>query len=124
LNRPTAAIAVAINQAARESDEWFDDPDDIQRLEKALALTEAVTDPLLLAASVMFRVAFSQAFGEGNKRTALLLGIWVMDNNGLDRTRLIRESDPELAGLLVKAAAGGDVEKAIAGLLHRRAQSP
>jgi prophage maintenance system killer protein len=120
LIRPTAAIALAINKATREADEWFDDPDDIPRLERALALTEAVDDPLDLVASVLYRVAYSQAFGEGNKRTALLLAVWVADNNGLDRHRLILEDDAELGSLLVTAASEHDVEAEIAVLMRRR----
>jgi Fic family protein len=84
LNRPSVDIAVELNQAVRESDEWFEEPDDIKRLAHALSLTETAKTPLKLAASVAYRVAYSQAFTEGNKRTAFLLAVWVMDNNGLD----------------------------------------
>lgn len=37
LRRPTLVLAVAINHVAREADEWFDEPDDLDRLASALA---------------------------------------------------------------------------------------
>jgi prophage maintenance system killer protein len=120
LIRPTVEIAVAINRETREADEWFEDPDDLPRLERALTLTEDIDDPLELVISLLFRVAYSQAFGEGNKRTALLLAVWVADKNGLDRKKLMLEDDEELGSLLVNAAAGLDVEREIRSLLTAR----
>jgi prophage maintenance system killer protein len=46
---------------------------------------------------------------EGNKRTALLLARWILDNNGLDGSQIIDPDDRELADMLVQAASGGDV---------------
>jgi prophage maintenance system killer protein len=54
-------------------------------------------------------VTLAQGFTEGNKRTALLLAKWTLDNNGQDGRRIIDPNDQELADLLVKAASGLDV---------------
>ena len=86
-----------------------------------MALLERVNDPLELVVSVLYRIAFSQAFGEGNKRTALLLALWVADKNGLDTKRLMFEDDEELGALLVKAASGQDVESQIRNVISQRA---
>jgi hypothetical protein len=67
------ALAVALNYAARRGDEWFDEPDDLERVQRALDAGLEVNDPVTAAAMVAYRVARAQAFGEGNKRTAFLL---------------------------------------------------
>jgi hypothetical protein len=69
LIRPTLALAVALNRAARRDDEWFDEPDDLKRLQRALDAVSEVNDPVTAAAVVAYRVARAQAFGEGNKHT-------------------------------------------------------
>jgi prophage maintenance system killer protein len=84
LRRPSLSLAIAINHATRTADEWFDGPDDLARLERALGSIDNVEDPVQAAAIVAARVARAQAFGEGNKRTALLLAWWVLDRNGKD----------------------------------------
>ncbi len=58
-----------------------------------------------------FRVTRAQGFTEGNKRTALLLARWTLDNNGLDGSRIIDPEARELADLLVQAAAGRNVDQ-------------
>jgi Fic/DOC family len=73
LRRPTRALAVAFNQAVRWTDEWFDEPDDLERVERALAAIDEIEDPVVAAAVVAYRVTRNQGFGEGSKRTALLL---------------------------------------------------
>ena len=120
MNRPSVDIAVELSKVVRESDEWFEEADDLARLTHAISLTESAQTPLDLAAAVAFRVAYSQAFTEGNKRTALLLAIWVMDNNGHDRKALVLGFDEALGALLVKAASGHDVEAEIYALFKRR----
>ena len=59
------------------------------------------------------RIRPTQGFTEGNKRTALLLAKWTLDNNGRDGRQIIDPDDRELADLLVKAASGQDVESDI-----------
>ncbi len=118
--RPTLELAVALNAAARHDDEWFDEPDELDRLRRALDSIAAVDDPVEAAAFLASRVARAQAFAEGNKRTALLLARWVLDRNGLDGAAMVPPDDREVADLLVKAAAGHDVETAMVGLLRSR----
>jgi prophage maintenance system killer protein len=110
LRRPTLALAIAINRAVRGPDEWFSEPDDMGRVDRALASIDAIDDPLTAAAILAFRVARAQGFAEGNKRTALLLARWLLDRNGLDGSALMPSDDVEVADLLIKAAAGHDVE--------------
>ena len=80
-----------------------------------------VEEPLEAAAVLAYRVTRAQGFAEGNKRTGLLLARWLLDRNGLDGPRILPTDDFELADLLVKAAAGNDVESAIVDLLMERA---
>jgi prophage maintenance system killer protein len=65
------------------------------------------------AGALAYRVARAQGFAEGNKRTALLLARWLLDRNGLDGAALLPHDDRALADLLVKAAAGTDVQHQI-----------
>jgi pimeloyl-ACP methyl ester carboxylesterase len=44
LRLPTVDLAIAINEAVRENDEWFDEPDDLERLAIALRSVEDVSD--------------------------------------------------------------------------------
>ncbi len=117
---PTFDLAIAINEAVRESDEWFDEPDDLERLAIALRSVEDVSDPVAAAARLAFRVAAAQAFAEGNKRTALLLARWILDHNGVDGSKLIPSYDEDLGDLLVKAARGLDVEQDVLDLISSR----
>lgn len=67
-----------------------------------------------------FRVAHAETFGEGNKRTALLLARWLLDHNSVDGEAILPVDDEALGDLLVKAASGVDVEAAIIELLTGR----
>jgi Fic/DOC family len=89
LIRPTLALAVALNHAARREDEWFDEPDDLERIQRALDAASDVNDPVTAAAVLAYRVAWAQAFGEGNKRTAFLLAKWILDRNGHDGSAIL-----------------------------------
>lgn len=120
---PTRELAIAFNRAVRHGDEWFDEPDDVERLDRALASVELSEDPVEAAAVVAFRVTRAQAFGEANKRTALLLARWLLDRNGFDGSALIPPDDRVLADLLVAAAAGNDVESEIVELFSARRPS-
>lgn len=120
LIRPTLALAVAVNRAVRLDDEWFDEPDDLERLQRALRAIDDLDDPVAAAAVIAFRVARTQAFGEGNKRTAFLLARWVLDSNAQDASALLPPDDRAFADLLVRAAAGSDVQEEIIQLLRSR----
>lgn len=67
-----------------------------------------------------YRVARAQGFGEGNKRTALLLARWLLDRNGKDGLRFLPAADREVADLLVAAAGGLDVERQLFKFLSAR----
>lgn len=122
MRRPTVELAIAVNRSARADDEWFDEPDDIDRLVQALSAIDDVDDPLVAAGVLAFRVTRAQAFGEGNKRTALILGRWILDRNGIDGASIIPPDDYTFADLLVKAASGLDVEASIVALFLERAK--
>ena len=79
-----------------------------------------VEDPVEAAGILAARVARAQTFGEGNKRTALLLARWILDRNGKDGAVFIPADDEGLADLLVRAARGGDVESELVALLRSR----
>jgi prophage maintenance system killer protein len=124
LRRPTLHLAVAFNHAIREEDEWFDDPDDIPRVQRALAAIDVVEDPVEAAAVLAYRIVRAQAFGEGNKRTALLLARWLLDRNGVDGAAVLPSEDRVFGDLLVRAAAGNDVESEIVALFVARRPPP
>jgi prophage maintenance system killer protein len=120
LRRPSLHLAIAVNRAVREDDEWFDEPDDLERVTRALAAIDAIDDPVTAAGVLAFRVARAQGFGEGNKRTAVALAAWLLDHNGLDGERFLPPDDRKVADLIVKAASGLDTEAEIVSLLNTR----
>jgi prophage maintenance system killer protein len=120
LKRPSLELAVAINRLVRREDEWFDEPDEFDRVERALDAIADIDDPITAAAIVAYRVARSQAFGEGNKRTGLLLAKWILDRNGEDGAAMLPPDDRDFGALLVRAASGLDVEAQMVELLRRR----
>jgi prophage maintenance system killer protein len=121
LKQPTLALVVAINHAVRADDEWFDEPDDLPRVEAALRAIQELEDPVAAAAVLAARISRSQAFGEGNKRTALLVARWILDRNGIEGAAMLPPDDFELARLLIDAAAGRDVEAEMIALFQSRA---
>lgn len=118
--RPTLALAIVLNHATRQEDEWFDEPDDLGRVQRALEAVVEIKDPVTAAAVVAYRVARAQGFAEGNKRTAFLLAKWMLDRNDLDGSAILPSDDRAVADLLVKAAAGQDVQDALVDLLASR----
>jgi prophage maintenance system killer protein len=120
LNRPSLQLVLAINRSVRRDDEWFDEPDDLERVRRAPSSIDDVDDPITAAAMLAFRMAHAQAFGEADKRTAMLLAPWVLDRNGLDGSQLLPPTDREFADLLIKAAAGRGVEAEMVALLRSR----
>ncbi len=120
LRRPTLGLAVAFNRAVRQDDEWWDEPDDLERVQRALARIDDIDDPVRAAGALAYRIARAQGFAEGNKRTALLLARWVLDRNGRDGRAFLPPNDWALADLLVTAASELDVEADIVNLLSAR----
>ena len=120
MRRPSLDLAVALNRSIRESDEWFDEPDDLDRVRAALQAADGIEDPVEVAATVAYRVARAQGFSEGNKRTAMLLAKWALDRNGIEGEKIIPPHDRQLADLLVKAAAGLDVGAEVLELFRNR----
>lgn len=96
---------MAFNRAVRREDEWFDEPDDLDRLERALAAVTGIDDPVEAAARLAFRVTRAQPFGEGNKRTALLLASWLLDRSGEDGRAILPLEDREFAVVTVRHLA-------------------
>jgi hypothetical protein len=91
----------------RGPDEWFDEPDDLARVDQALAAIDQLDNPAVAAGVVAFRVARAQGFAEGNKRTALLLARWILDHNGLDGAVLLpREHQPSAVPQVADSTAG------------------
>ena len=109
------------NRAIRGEDEWFEEDDDLDRVENAVSSIKEIDDPIKAAGVLAFRLTAAQGFTEGNKRTALLLARWILDNNGLDGRRILDPEDRELADLLVHAASGRDVEADIMAYFKDRA---
>ena len=121
MKKPSLRLAIEINKRVRQDDEWFDEPDDLDRVSRALASVDHDENPVVAAAVLAYRVTRAQGFAEGNKRTALLLARWVLDHNGVDGGQILPSDDLVLADLLVKAATGVDVESDIVARLRSRA---
>jgi prophage maintenance system killer protein len=113
-------LALALNEAVRDEDEWFEEPDDLDRLRIALDSIESLNDPVEAAAVLAFRIARAQAFGEGNKRTALLLARWLLDHNGEQGGAILPAEDRETADLLLRAASGTDVQQELVSIFRSR----
>lgn len=114
------ALAIALNHASREDDEWFNEPDELDRVENALHAIDNLEEPVEAAAVLAYRVARAQGFGEANKRTAFLLARWLLDRNGIDGAAVLPSDDRVVADLLVKAASGNDVQNEIVSLFKSR----
>jgi Fic family protein len=69
--------------------QWFDEPDDLVRAERAIAAIETIHDPVEAAAILAYRLTRAQGFTEGNKRTGLLFARWVLDRNDVDGATLL-----------------------------------
>ena len=117
---PSLEVVVAFNYTIRETDEWFDEPDELHRVTRILDHLADETDAVVAAALAIGRLAQSQAFTEGNKRTAVLVGRWILDHNGLEGAKFIQGNDAALTQLLLRAARGGDVSGEVVELFNSR----
>lgn len=118
--RPDVHLALAFNEAIRDEDEWFEESDDLDRLRNALASIESLNEPVEAAAVLAFRITRAQAFGEGNKRTALLLARWLLDHNGVEGGVILPAEDREVADLLLGAASGANVQEELVSIFRSR----
>lgn len=118
--RPTLTLIVGINASIRHDDEWFDEPDELSRIQRIIDELAEIEDPVNAAGLMAYRIAKSQAFSEGNKRTAVLAARWILDENQADGLRFIPENDLDLASLLLRAARGEDVGDQVLALFESR----
>jgi prophage maintenance system killer protein len=122
LIRPSLDLIVTINASVRGPDEFFDDEDDLDRVERVLQASENISDPVLLAALLMSRLARSQAFTEGNKRTALAVAHFVLLTNGYVPEVYLPPEDTRISDYLLLAARGDNVEREIIGVMTGNAE--
>jgi hypothetical protein len=120
LNLPSLEIIVAFNASVRHDDEWFDEADDLDRIARILDDLQTAIDPIIATAVATSRITRAQAFTEGSKRTALLVGRWILDRNDLDGASMIPPDDFELANLLLDAARGADTDEEVVALFKSR----
>ena len=120
MRRPDLPLLVKINASVRNADEWFDEPDELDRVERVANSIAEIDDPIEASARLAARIARSQAFGEGNKRTALMAAVWLLDRNGLDPLQFLPPSDMAANDLLIKASVGNNVEEEMMALLDAR----
>jgi hypothetical protein len=50
LIRPTVALAIAFNQRVRGSKEWIEEPDDLERVERAISSVDEIEGSVEAAA--------------------------------------------------------------------------
>jgi len=98
----------------------IDESGELERVERVLSLLELVDDPVVAPATAVGRIAHAQAFTEGNERTALLIGRWVLDRNGIDGLSFMPEHHNEHAGLLLSAASGIDETQPVIDVFESR----
>jgi hypothetical protein len=73
LIRPDDLLALAVNEAVRDEDEWFEEPDDLDRLGIALDSIESLNDPVQAAAVAHFGpIAGSRAGFQGARSQTVL----------------------------------------------------
>jgi hypothetical protein len=109
---------VAFNRAVRQDDEWWDEPDELERWNERWPESTTSTIQSGPPVFVAYRIARAQA---SVKATSALprywrAGCWI--ENGW--TAVSPPNDWTLADLLVKAASGPDVEADVVDLLIAR----
>jgi prophage maintenance system killer protein len=123
LIQPDLKTAVAFNAAVRADDEWFAEPDELDRVQRALESISTEQDVVTAVGLLVARIVRAQGFSEGNKRTALALGVWMLHENKLDAQRYFPPSDRVALELLLRSARGEDVSAGLVSLLKSRESS-
>jgi hypothetical protein len=121
LIRPTLALAVAINRAARDAGEWFNEPGVLERVEQALGSIDGIDDPVRAAGVLAFASLGPKGWPKATSAPGSSWpdGCWTATASTAPPCS--RRNDRDLAELLIKAAAGTDVERQIVALIVRRA---
>jgi len=52
LKKPSLRLAIEINKRVREKDEWFEEPDDLERVSRALSSVDREENPVVAAGIV------------------------------------------------------------------------
>lgn len=119
MRRPTLGLAAAFNRAVRREDEWWDEPEDLERVERALR--ELATSTIQSGPSPFSPIASLDRKGSV-KATSALPYCWRdgAESEWTGRTCFLAPDDWALADLLVKAASGLDVEENVVELLNER----
>ena len=120
---PTLELAVAFNEALRQPDEWFQEPDESDRVERAISSVAEELDVVRAVGLLMARLVRAQGFTEGNKRTAFALGAWTLEQDGLSAKLILQASDMSILDLLLQATRGADVAEELVELLRVRASA-
>ena len=124
---PTLDEVIACNEAVRDPGEasLSADDDDLDLMSRALERARIETDPIDVAAALLYEIAAAQGFFEGNKRTAVLIARWfIRVNTTIDPDQLIGPDDHRLGALMIATARGEPTEGAIRALLRERAVTP
>ena len=90
IKKPSIRLAIEINKRVRGKDEWFEEPDDLERVSRALSSVDREENPVVAAGILAYRVTRAQGFAEGNKRRHCFSpdGSWT--TMGLTETRYSR----------------------------------
>jgi hypothetical protein len=90
-------VVLAINASVRHDDEWFDEEDEVHRIEKILGNLQMESDPLIAAALATGRIARSQAFPKATKERRCWsdAGFWIaMVSMGASSFRMMTSTGP------------------------------
>ena len=69
MNKPTLQLALEFDRAVRGDDEWFEEPDELERVQKALGSSEDIDDPTEAAAVLAFRLTTAQRIHRGQQES-------------------------------------------------------
>lgn len=67
MKRPGFRFALEANRRVRGDDEWCEEPDELDRVTKALESIHALDDPVTAAAVLAFRISKPKRFAEGTQ---------------------------------------------------------
>jgi prophage maintenance system killer protein len=123
LIRPSPDLIVKINASLRDPSEFFEDEDELDRVERVLHVLGGTSDPVLLAGLLMSRLARAQAFTEANKRTALAVAHFVLSAIGFDPEAYLPPESTQIRDCLLRAARGEDVEQEVLTVMVGNAET-